>query len=224
MRVNRFAPAAAALALSAVVAAACGSGSTSSPSPSATPSPAADASAQHFRDRTPNPAVQTAIAQGTRVPFFDRTPDPAEQTAIAQGTTFPFADRTPDPDVQTAIAQGTPASALRGGFGFRGLGGGQVLAAAATILGIDENQLRSELQTPGATLTSVAAAYGKDRRTFRQALIDAVTQRLNTAVQNGAMTQAQATEIVTAFQNGLDRLLDNPGAALTPEAEATPTP
>jgi len=215
----------AALAVVAAVAAACGgssSASTAKPTPTSGNPAAAGTPGRGFGNRTPRPEIQTAIAEGTTFPFGNRTPDPAIQTAIAEGTTVPFGDRTPNPEIQTAIAEGTPASALFGGRG--GFGGGrQALTAAATVLGIDETQLRNELQAPGATLASVAAAHGQDRSAFRQALIDAVKQRFAAAVTSGSMTQDQANQAESAFESGLDRLLDNPGATDAPPApDSTP--
>lgn len=196
----------AALAVVAAVAAACGSSSSAS---TAKPTQTSAASAS---------------ASGTPRRGFRGTPPAAIQTAIAEGTPASalFGNRTPNPEAQTAIAEGTPASALFGGRG--GFGGGrQALTAAATILGIDETQLRNELQAPGASLASVAAAHGQDRATFRQALIDAVKQRFAAAVTSGSMTQDQANQAESAFESGLDRLLDNPGATNAPPApDSTP--
>jgi hypothetical protein len=226
-RISRSRPAlvaVAALAVIAAVAAACGgSSSASTPKPTQTSgnSAAAGTPGRGFGNRTPRPEIQTAIAEGTTVPFGNRARNPAVETAIAEGTTLPFGNRTPSPEIQTAIAEGTPASALFGGRG--GFGGAQALTAAATVLGIDETQLRSELQAPGATLAGVAAAHGQDRATFRQALIDAVKKSFDAAVASGSMTQDQATQTETSFESGLDRLLDNPGATSAPPApDSTP--
>lgn len=200
--------AAVALTVAAALAAACGSGSASTPGASPTSSASAGDARQGFRNRTPRPEIQTAIALGT--PFGNRTP---------------FADRTPNPDIQTAIAEGTPA----GPPAAQGLKPGpaarvaeeraRLLAAAATVLAIDETQLRSELQAPGATLERVAAAHGQQRAAFRQALIDATKKRLSDDVANGTLAQDVADQIESNFESGLDRLLDNPGAVF---AEPTP--
>jgi hypothetical protein len=121
-----------------------------------------------------------ATAAGGAAGHGNRTPQPAVQTSIAQGTPRPdFGDGAPGGRLETAIAEGTPADAVGRGFGGPGgFGGGRALTAAATLLGIDETQLRSELQTSGATIASVAAAHGLDRATLRQGLIEATRQRL----------------------------------------------
>ncbi|HYM16538.1 MAG TPA: hypothetical protein VEZ14_13360 [Dehalococcoidia bacterium] len=197
---SRMCVAAIGLMAAAAVAAACGSGSTSASSTSSPTAAATGTAPARFGrgNRTPNPAIQTSIAEGTPFAFRNRTPSPAEQTAIAEGT--------------------RPAG--RGGFG----GIGQALTLVAGILSISETQLRTELQVPGATLASVAAAHGQQRAAFRQALIDATTQRLNQAVTAGTITQAQATQAETTFAANIDRLLDNPGAFSGPPPVATPTP
>jgi hypothetical protein len=184
----------AAIAAGAVVAAACGGAGASTSStatPGSTNASAADAGRTpgRFRNGTPPAAVQTAIAEGT--PFGG------------------FGNRTPSADVQTAIAEGTPASALRGGVG--GANGARVITALAGILGVDEATLRNELQAPGASIETVAAAHGVARATVRQQLIDAVRQSLTDAVKNGTLTQAMADQSASQFEANVDNTLDRVG-------------
>ncbi len=187
------------LVATAAVISGCGSGSSASSS-SSTPMPSAiaRAGARRFRNRTPNPAIETSVAQGTP---------------------FPFGNRTPRPEEQTAISEGTPAGRFRGPVG----GFGQSLGAASSILSITPEELRSELQAPGATLANVAAAHGQQRAAFRQALIDATKARLAAAVAANMLTQDQATQAQTMFESNLDRLLDSPGGGFG-TADATPAP
>ncbi len=169
------------------VAAACGGAGASTPTTSTAAATNADPGGRMggFRNGTPPSRVQTSIAEGT--PFSG------------------FGNRTPNPDVQTAVAEGTVPTG-RGGFG-----GGRALGTVAMVLGIDQMQLRSELQAAGATITSVAANHGIDRPTLRQKLIDANQQRLNDAVTNGSMTQDQANQTEQQFESNLDMLLDSNG-------------
>lgn len=213
----------------AVLAAACGGSSAkSAPAAAATPASAGETEgAGHgaggrFGDGTPRPEIQTSIAQGTPPAFgADSTPSPDMLTSIAQGTPEGAGHNGgQDGAFATAIAQGTPASALRS---FGGGGGARVIAALATVLGIDENQLRTELQAAGASIASVAAARGVDRPTLRQKLIDAVRQRLNDAVAAGALTQQQADGQAAQFEQNVDNTIDRIGGggvldAGTPEA------
>jgi hypothetical protein len=201
------------IAAAAVIAAACG-GAGASTSSTATPA-GASSSAADAAGRTPGR-------------FRNGTPPPAAQTAIAEGTPLGgFRNRTPAPDFQTAIAQGTPASALRGGFG--GMGGARVITALAGILGIDEAALRSELQAPAASIEKVATAHGVDRATLRQRLLDAVRQSFNDAVKGGMLTQAMADQSASQFEANIDNTLDRVGGGGGPDgpgggppANATP--
>ena len=196
-----------------LVAVACGSGSkTSATSNTATPAQTANGVGGGGRrfNGTPNPDLQTSIAEGTPPPFANRTPNPGLQTSIAEGTRPPFGrGGTPPAEVQTAIAEGTPASALRGGFG--GSGGGRVLPLVATVLGMSQDDLQTALQAPGASIETVAAAHGKDRATLRQALILAERQQLNDMVSSGAITQDMADQQATQFESNLDSRIDRVG-------------
>ena len=136
--------------------------------------------------------------------FGNRTPQPALQTSIAEGTPRPsFGGGTPNAGFQTAIAEGTRPA----GFG----GGGRVLGTLATLLNIDQQQLRTELQADGATIASVAEAHGVDRATLRQDLIDAERQRLAGAVSGGQLAQSDADAQQAQFEANIDQLMDSNG-------------
>ncbi len=181
--------------------AACGGASAKS---AATPSPtSASGRAAGFGNRRLPAALQTSIAEGTRVPFRG-TPNAALQTSIAEGTPPPFRG-TPNPARETAIAEGTPVP----GFGIGR--GGRLLGELTTILNETQDQLQTELQVPGATIASVANAHGMPRDAVRQALIDATKQRFDQMVQSGSLTQAQADQSVSQFESSVDGLLDSNG-------------
>jgi hypothetical protein len=181
---------AAGLMLAGVLAAACGSsGSKASTAPT-------------------TPAQGTASSDSTGGPGRgNRTLPAGVQTSIAQGTPRPFRGGTPPQAIQTAIAQGTPAGSLRGNGGR-----GRALSGVATLLSIDETQLQTELQTPGATIASVAATHGFDRQSVKQALIDTQRQRLSDSVANGRMSQSDADAAQSQFEANLDQLLDSNGS------------
>lgn len=220
--------AASALAILALTFAACGSPGARSASTSPTSAAeqgeaGGESGGQHGAgggfEGTPDPAVQTAIAQGTPFAFGDRTPSADELTSIAQGTPRAFGERGRPAEIQTAIAQGTPASALRRGS----FTGERALTAAATVFGIDAQQLRSELQAPGASLDTIAAARGMDRATLRQKLIDAVRSTLAQSVAAGSTTQAAADQAASAFESNIDSLIDRVGGeGLLETPAATP--
>jgi transposase-like protein len=181
------APALAAIAAIAIVAVACGgSKSTAAGAP------------------TGSGATQSTTTPGRG--FANRTPPPAIQTSIAEGTPFAsFRNGTPPAAAETAIAEGTRPSGFGGGRSFG------AIAALATLLNVDQQQLRTELQAQGATIASVAAAHGVDRETLRQSLIDAEHQRLADSVSSGRLTQADADAQQSQYEANIDQLMDSNG-------------
>jgi uncharacterized protein YidB (DUF937 family) len=102
------------------------------------------------------------------------------------------------------------------GFGSRGPGLGffghfgpfHHLDAAASYLGLTEAQLRSNLDS-GETLAQIAKDQGKSVDGLVSALVDGAKQRLDAAVKDGRITQAQENQIlsdlksrITDFVNG----------------------
>jgi len=75
-----------------------------------------------------------------------------------------------------------------------GHGGGRDLAAAATALGMTEEDLRTALQADDATLASVAEEQGVAVDTLVDALVAAAQERITQAVTDGELTQEQADE------------------------------
>ena len=80
-----------------------------------------------------------------------------------------------------------------GGHGGRH-GGGFDLEAAATALGLSEDELRTALETDGTTLAQVAGDEGVAVDTLIDALVQAQEERIAQAVEDGELTQAQADE------------------------------
>jgi hypothetical protein len=95
-----------------------------------------------------------------------------------------------------------------GPFGFPGARHGG-LEAAATYLGLSTTQLFQDLRS-GKTLAQVAdATSGKSAGGLVSAMVAAAKQRLDEAVRNGELTQAQADRVganiearITAMVNG----------------------
>ena len=94
------------------------------------------------------------------------------------------------------------------GFGHHGPGHYADLGAAATYLGLPEEQLRAEVRA-GKTLADVAADRGKSVDGLVDALVAAHEERLDEAVAAGRITPEQRTakragleERVRAFVNG----------------------
>jgi hypothetical protein len=86
-------------------------------------------------------------------------------------------------------------------FGFRGSGhhGFRDLGAAATYLGVDEDELRERTRN-GETLADVAKAEGKSVDGLVTAIVAATTKRLDEAVTAGRITKAQRDEIVDGLK------------------------
>jgi hypothetical protein len=116
-------------------------------------------------------------------------------------------------------------------FGFGGGPGGHHrgghfgdLDAAASYLGLTEDQLRTQLQS-GKTLADVAKAQGKSVDGLIDALVAATKKDLDDAVADGRLTKAQADQIladmkqrITDRVNGkLPQFNDRPGFRPAPE-------
>ena len=82
------------------------------------------------------------------------------------------------------------------GIGHRGghRGGGFDLSAAATALGMTEDELRTALETDGTTLADVAGEQGVEVDALVDALVTAQQERIAAAVEDGRITQEQADE------------------------------
>jgi len=91
------------------------------------------------------------------------------------------------------------------GFGFRA-GGVDAMDAAATYIGISEDQLRTELQS-GKTLAQVATAHGKTKDGLKQAIHDATKTSLDQAVKDGKVTQTVADQILSRLDSSLEQLV-----------------
>ena len=185
---------------------ACGGSKSSATSATATPGSAATTSAAgRGGNRTPNSQIQTSIAQGTPPPA--RGGRGGIATAIAQGT--PAVSLFPNADAATAFAEGTPGAGFRGGPGG---GGGQLVASVATALSISEEQLRTELQAPGATIATVAVAHGKTRDAVKLAILAMAEQREADAVSSGRITQQQADQTLNQLDTSIDNIVDGNGS------------
>ena len=108
-----------------------------------------------------------------------------------------------------------PLLGLRGrgpGFGFRhhGHGPGAPLDAAASFLGLDEAELREQLQD-GKTLAEIAKAEGKTVAALVDALVAAAKTELAEAVESGRLTDAQRDRILEDLEERISE-----GVSATP--------
>jgi polyhydroxyalkanoate synthesis regulator phasin len=95
------------------------------------------------------------------------------------------------------VATTLDGAGLGGGHGGHHGGGRLDLAAAATALGVTEDELRTALEADGATLATVAEAQGVPVDTLVTALTDAQEARIAQAVTDGRITQQQADQRLT---------------------------
>ena len=99
------------------------------------------------------------------------------------------------------------SDALRGGHG-RGGGGHLALDAAATALGMTEDELRTALEVEGTTLADVAAAQGVETSVLVDALVAARTAHLQEEVTEGDLTQAEADERIAALPEQVAAMIE----------------
>ena len=96
------------------------------------------------------------------------------------------------------------------GRGGPGLHGQASLAAAATYLGLTPAELRTQLES-GKSLAEIAKAQGKSVDGLKKTLSADLQRKLDAAVKDGKLTQAQADEIESRLTEHLDDLVNGTG-------------
>jgi AraC-like DNA-binding protein len=81
------------------------------------------------------------------------------------------------------------------------------LDALAGFLGMNTTDLMNELRS-GKSLAQVAQEHGKSRDALKNFLTQQFNQAVDQLVQQGRLTQDQANNAKTRFQQNLDRLID----------------
>lgn len=77
---------------------------------------------------------------------------------------------------------------------------GEGLADMAELLGVDADVLKESLKS-GESLADIAEANGVDAEDVVDALITAMTNRLNTAIEDGKVDEDRAAEIAAAIED-----------------------
>jgi polyhydroxyalkanoate synthesis regulator phasin len=90
------------------------------------------------------------------------------------------------------------------GRGFGGFG----LDDAAKYLGLTDAKLREQLEA-GKSLADVAKAQNKDLAGLKAALKTAVTTKLDQAVKDGHITEAQKTKMLADIDKRIDEIVNN---------------
>ena len=92
-----------------------------------------------------------------------------------------------------------------GGFEHHEIFGG--LDAAATYLGVTEDDLRTELES-GKSLADVAKAKGKSVDGLVDALVGDAKKHLDEEVSEGDLTQAQADQLLSRLEEGIRAMVN----------------
>jgi hypothetical protein len=92
------------------------------------------------------------------------------------------------------------------GRGFGGFG----LDGAATYLGLTDDKLREQLEA-GKSLADVATAQNKDLAGLKAALKTAFTTKLDQAIKDGHLTEAQKTKRLADIDQRIDEIVNNTG-------------
>lgn len=125
--------------------------------------------------------------------------------AVAGGGVALASARTPAPTAPTAAAQ--PAAGwCDGPGGMHGMRYGQqaVLTAAADYLGVSQAQLVSQLQA-GKSLADVATAQDKSVAGLKDAILAAMTSRINAST---GLSTAQKAERISEVKSHLDAIVN----------------
>ena len=136
--------------------------------------------------------VGAVVVSGVALAQTDETPDVTDSPAYARivDALGPLVQSgTITQDQANTIAEALAQDA-RGLADRRHRGGGHAVAAAAEFLGMEVDELRSQLRD-GATLADIA---GSQTDALIDELVSQAEERIQEAVENGRITQEQADE------------------------------
>jgi polyhydroxyalkanoate synthesis regulator phasin len=100
-----------------------------------------------------------------------------------------------------------------GGFEHHEMFGG--LDAAATYLGVSEDELRTELES-GKSLADVARAKGKSVDGLVDALVADAKKHLDEEVSEGDLTREQADELLSRLEEGVRAMVNGERPSMAP--------
>lgn len=92
------------------------------------------------------------------------------------------------------------------GPGFGRFGHFELLETAASYLGLSEAELREALGAK--TLAEIAEEQGKTAAGLVQQLVATQTKRIDEAVEDGSLTEEQATELKAGLEDRMEALVD----------------
>jgi hypothetical protein len=82
------------------------------------------------------------------------------------------------------------------------------LSTAADYLGLSEDELQEKLND-GSSLADVAEAEGKSVDGLKQALVDAARERIEQAVEDGEVTQAEADDLLEGLEERIGHFVEH---------------
>ncbi len=150
-------------------------------------------------------ALITGILLATGAITFAQTNEPTPTPSVSgssDGGSSPTPNASPDNDQD---ANGTEQKRECGGGGHY-----LVKEAAAEVLGISEDDLRSALGD-GQSLAQVAEAHGMSVEDFKAGLIDKVTADLQAKLDAGDITQEQFDARVADLNANIDEIINRQG-------------
>ena len=84
---------------------------------------------------------------------------------------------------------------------------GGILDAAANVMHVSRDVLVQELKQ-GKSIAQVASERGVSRDALKQGIVSAEKAKLDQAVANGKITQAQADKLLQGLTNRVDKIID----------------
>jgi hypothetical protein len=109
--------------------------------------------------------------------------------------------------LSASLTQGTSATGQVGRGHHHHGNRDQFLADAASVIGIDTNALKAQLQQ-GKSIADIAASKGITMDQLKAGLTDKVKARLAADVSSGKITQTQSDNILGRITAGMDNLLN----------------
>ena len=97
------------------------------------------------------------------------------------------------------------------------------LDAAATYLGLSEEELHNQLES-GKSLADVAKTKGKSVDGLVDALVTDARKHLDEEVSEGDLTTAQADQILSRLEEGIRALVNGDGPTVAPQPGSASAP